>query len=196
MSNGNIPEKTVLSCANIVDMLAILSERGEVKISDFGCISTNYRTITNGVQNMVDEGLVTMRFEQGRKMMHIVSLTEKGEEVAHLCSEARKILRSRWDPPAVFFPRCNPSQSPGLMNASPRSSGSGSSMRTESDPSSSPEDTIDAWSSCSMIAPATSSDILPAFVWRYPSTPLAICSLNQSVPTMTSFVMNVEYVSC
>jgi len=94
MGSEKTPEKTILSNANAVDMLAILWEKGEIKISDFGCISTNYNTIINGVQTLIDNDLVSMRFEQGRKMMHMVSLTEKGREIARLCSEARTVLRN------------------------------------------------------------------------------------------------------
>ena len=86
-----------LSSRYAVDILSMIYENEKIMATDMLRIAKNYKTVIKTADLLVEEGLLEMHLEAGKRLMKIYQLTPKGKAIGKRVYESREILYGRMD---------------------------------------------------------------------------------------------------
>lgn len=93
----NTDYQSPLSNRYAVDILSMIYENEKIMATDMLRIAKNYKTVIKTAECLVDEGLLEMHLEAGKRLMKIYQLTPKGKAIGKRLYESREILYGRMD---------------------------------------------------------------------------------------------------
>ncbi len=84
-----------LSSRYAVDIITLIYENGRIMATDMLRIAKNYKTVIKTADMLVEDGILEMHLESGKRLMKIYELTPKGTAIGKRLFECREIFYDR-----------------------------------------------------------------------------------------------------
>lgn len=84
-----------LSSRYAVDIITLIYENDKIMATDMLRIAKNYKTVIKTADMLVEDGILEMHLESGKRLMKIYELTPKGVAIGKRLYECREIFYDR-----------------------------------------------------------------------------------------------------
>lgn len=84
--------QTALSKRYAFDIICLVYENEKIMATEMLRVAKNYRTVIKTADVLVDNGILEMGLESGKRLMKIYTLTPKGKSIGKHMYECREIM--------------------------------------------------------------------------------------------------------